>query len=658
MFSYGQLGQFTNVLNQFFSAPEESGFMYFQTPNQYAPGQCFSYYKMAVSDIDNDMLLLESHTDSMVGMTHYKFQQLYKGLTVEGAGCIEHFDAEGSLVFTNAKYAVDLEIDPNPTIPKESAVETLLKLLPDSLEYAWNDSTLEAQFQIIKNNPLATYYPNAELLIAIDNYNHVNFNIPASRYTLAYKIKVATANPLELKTYYLDANTGQILKITTPHIEDIGPAGAYGYGTQNIIDTKWFGGFSQHYRLVAEHSGHNFETRKGDDPFLLAYWGDLIQHNDNDDDWGNVYLTETSAHYFTQVSWDYFQNFGRNGFDNNGHFLEVRTQWQSNNAAFNYDNNYFPYPRISFGKINGFDYSWEPSVVAHEFTHGITHFTANLVYEFEPGAINESFSDIFGIDIHAEMLDNGSTDWIIGNHATPLHFWRSLMDPNSEGRHFSHYDGNNDPVLGDGQPDTYLGTFYYDGTDLNVDKGGVHINSGVQNHWFYILSEGKSETNDIGDFYDVQGIGRDKAVQISYFALTSILQSASQYVDVRLATIQAAKEIFGECSQEHRSTIDAWYAVGLGSLNSCPPLSIDEVAQELNLYPNPSDQYFVLSGFGFSTIDKVSIYDLNGKVVQEVQNYQKGSPIDVSLLANGIYQVKIQIENIIVSRKLVVQTND
>jgi len=268
--STAQLGQFSNTLNQFFSAPEESGFMYFQTPNQFGVGQCFNYYKIATADVENDMLLLGSHTDDLVGMTHYKFQQLYKGLPVEGAGCIEHFDSNDNLIFTNAKYAIDLDLSIEPTIPSEKAVGELLKLLPDSTEFAWNDSTLEAQFKITHNDPNVTYYPTPELLLAIDNFDHVHFNIPASRYTLAYKITIATANPLDLKVYYFDANTGQILKVRTPHSHQNGPAGAYNYGTQNIIDTQWQGGFHMDYHLVAQDNGHNFETRKGDDNNLLA----------------------------------------------------------------------------------------------------------------------------------------------------------------------------------------------------------------------------------------------------------------------------------------------------------------------------------------------------------------------------------------------------
>jgi len=380
----------------------------------------------------------------------------------------------------------------------------------------------------------------------------------------------------------------------------------------------------------------------------------MVEQHDDDDDWGNVYLTETSAHYFTQVSWDYFQNLGRAGLDGNSGFLQVRTQYNANDARFNFDDFFFPVPRITLGKINNFDYAWEPSIVAHEFTHGITAFTAELENEFEPGALNESFSDIFGLDIQAKMLDNNSTDWIIGNNVTSLFPFRSFNDPNSDGLHFSNYDVNNNPVFGSGQPDTYLGTYYYNGTDANVNSGGVHINSGVQNHWFYILSAGDADVNDLGNSYNVQGIGRDKAIQISFLALTSFLQSSSQYVDSRLATIQAAEQLFGTCSQEHRSTIDAWYAVGLGLQNSCPPLSIDEIVSDVKIYPNPSSQHFVISSSEVLQIDKVSIFDLNGKLVDVIDNYKVGNVIDISTFANGIYQVEINIENTISTKKLVV----
>ena len=110
-------------------------------------------------------------------------------------------------------------------------------------------------------------------------------------------------------------------------------------------------------------------------------------------------------------------------------------------------------------------------IMGHEFTHGVTQSEAGLIYNNESGALNESFSDIFG-----EMVESwaeGICDYLVGADRGAI---RSFINPNTYG-----------------QPDTYLGTDWYTGT---ADNGGVHTNSGVQNHWFYLVSEGGSGTND------------------------------------------------------------------------------------------------------------------------------------------------------------------
>ena len=523
------------------------------------------------------------------------------------------------------------------------------------MEFAWNDLQSELRIKQEKNDPNATYHPTAELLLGIDNFKDVNFLIPATRYTLAYKIKVVTINPFKITEYLMDANTSSIFRTREVGIKENGTCGAYGYGTNNAIDTKWFGGFSYHYRLIAEDNGRNYKTRKGANAAKFDEWTNLVTLTDSDDNWGNSYLTETSAHYFTGLCWDYYNIHGRNGFDNNGLFLQVRTQLQHDNAFYLYDSQYFSSPRLTFGKKNNYDYSWEPSIVAHEYTHGIVDLTANLVYEFESGALDESFSDIFGIVIQARMLDNNVTDWILGNHVSTLST-RSLINPNSAGNHVVSVINNN-VTYGAGQPDTYLGTNFYNGNNIDVDRGGVHINSGVQNHWFYILSDGASGTNDIGDVYNVLGIGMEDAAQIAYLALTSTLQNASQYTDSRMATIQAAEALFGQCSQQHISTIAAWHAVGVGNLITCGPLSLNEVTESIKVYPNPASSVFSISTYGLNIKEDLKLYNLNGQLVKTIKNSGL-MKIDISDLSSGTYIVRLNINNKVISKKLIIQSND
>jgi hypothetical protein len=143
-----------------------------------------------------------------------------------------------------------------------------------------------------------------------------------------------------------------------------------------------------------------------------------------------------------------------------------------------------------------------------------------------------------------ESWAEGTCDYLVGADMTegPI---RSFINPKSFG-----------------DPDTYLRTNWYTGT---ADHGGVHTNSSVQNHWFYLLSEGGSGTNDNGESYNVTAITRFKARLIAYRALTVYLTSSSQYIDARKATLEAAYDLYGQCSQEIISVGDAWHAVGVES---------------------------------------------------------------------------------------------
>ena len=119
---------------------------------------------------------------------------------------------------------------------------------------------------------------------------------------------------------------------------------------------------------------------------------------------------------------------------------------------------------------------------------------------------------------------------------------------------------NNPNAYGD--PDTYGGTNYYTGSG---DNGGVHINSGVQNRWFYVLAVGASGTNDLGDSYSVSAIGRAKAAAIAYRNLEVYLGANSNYSAARSGAIQAARDLYGAGSAEEIAVTDAWYSVGVGS---------------------------------------------------------------------------------------------
>ncbi len=203
----------------------------------------------------------------------------------------------------------------------------------------------------------------------------------------------------------------------------------------------------------------------------------------------------------------------------------------------------------------------ELTVMSHEFTHLVTDQTAKLVYEGESGALNESFSDIIGISVNKYVKGNDS-GWLLGgnNLLVNASCMRDMANPKNSS------DGD------DPSPDTYKGQHWVDTEDTSEsnDYGGVHNNSGVQNKWYYLLTDGDSGTNDHGTSYNVTGIGIEKSQQIAYRTLTVYATEESQYADIREASLEAAKDLYGDNSAEVKSVGDAWDAVGVNGQGDVP----------------------------------------------------------------------------------------
>ena len=255
-----------------------------------------------------------------------------------------------------------------------------------------------------------------------------------------------------------------------------------------------------------------------------------------------------SLNFVAQI---YFYVFGQRSWDNNGSNIIAYNNVVYANDDGGPNNAYWHGSFMSFGQGNTdspYD-DWNTlDIVAHEFTHGVTQESSGLKYEKESGALNESFSDIFG-EIMEAALD--APDWLVGGDRGAI---RSFSNPKTYG-----------------QPDTYLAEPWWFSTvgctpNKSNDKCGVHTNSGVQNYFFYLLCQGGSGINDNGYAYSVSGIGITDAGKIAYRALTDAeyLTPTSGFIDAREAWIRAAKGIFGSCSNQAIQTGKAWLAVGVG----------------------------------------------------------------------------------------------
>ena len=229
----------------------------------------------------------------------------------------------------------------------------------------------------------------------------------------------------------------------------------------------------------------------------------------------------------------------------------------------------------------------ELSVMSHEFSHLVTGATSNLEYAGESGAINESFSDMMGISVK-KYVKGDETPWVIGGDG--------LMINHSNMRDMANPENSLDGELPCSS--TYHDDYWVDTEDISEDNdhGGVHINNGLGNKWFYLISDGGEGVNNDDFEYEVNGIGIEKARQIAYRAVVFYASEESQYADFRMCTLQAASDLYGH-GKEMKSVADAWDAVGVYDDENLPLL--DGIASmECDMQPSST-----------------AIHDLMGRIV-------------------------------------------
>ncbi|MEW2250783.1 MULTISPECIES: M4 family metallopeptidase [unclassified Streptomyces] len=272
--------------------------------------------------------------------------------------------------------------------------------------------------------------------------------------------------------------------------------------------------------------------------------------------WGNGTTSNAAtagadAHYGAATTWDFYKNtFGRSGIRNDGKAAYSRVHYGNSYVNAFWDDSCFC---MTYGDGSGnADPLTSLDVAGHEMSHGVTSATAGLNYSGESGGLNEATSDIFGTGV--EFYANNSSDvgdYLIGEK----------IDINGDGTPLRYMDK---PSKDGGSADSW-----YSGVG-NLD---VHYSSGVANHFFYLLSEGSgakvingvSYNSPTADGLPVTGIGRDKALQIWYRALTTKFTSTTNYAAARTGTLAAAGELYGTTSAEYKAVQDAWAAVAVGS---------------------------------------------------------------------------------------------
>ncbi|UII28632.1 M4 family metallopeptidase [Fulvivirga maritima] len=467
----------------------------------------------------NEFKAINSYKDSR-GKVHTRYQQFYKGIPVEDAVYMVHAKA-GNIGSMNGDYEKLENIDITPALSAEAAFMQAINFV-GAKQYLWQHTE--------QSKAIGYKKPKGELVILEG--------------VLAYKFDIYSYQPLDRAYVFVNAKSGEVMKrkAIIHHVEEIGTA-ATRYSGERAIKTENFSGGG--YRLRDYSRGEGIETydMQGGADFDLAT--DFVDDDNNwtEAEWDNNAKDNGAldAHWAAEQTYDYFfSTFNRNSYDNDGtviknyvHFNLKELGYSSNNNAF-WDGS-----RVLYG-TGDLPYT-VLDVVAHEIGHGINDHTAELNSTGETGALNEGFSDIWAACVE-HYAAPAKQNWELGEDLGAVR--RSLADPKSTE-----------------QPDTYRGQNWDSGSS---DNGGIHTNCGVLGHWFYILAEGKTGSNDNDNSYDVKGIGIEKAAEIAYLLEVAYLTPNAEYMDARNYGIEAAKSLFGEDSEEAIATQDAWYAVGLG----------------------------------------------------------------------------------------------
>ena len=484
---------------------------------------------------DGSLDIASIQMDTMIaGRTHERLDQRHQGLPVFGGQLIRQMDG-GSLVSVFGQ------------IFENVSLATTIPAIDEAAALAIAERTAGAGS--------AAGAPMVGIMPAAD------------RFVLAYRAPVRSA--WDIRTYFVNAVTGAIegqrSDIKRQDVPTIGT------GTGVLGDAKKVSGA----RSGASH--YSIDLRRPAEAYTLDFRGSVSRLNSFLET-GRVFLSDVAtsssadwtdravvdAHAYEGWVYDYyFKRFGRHGIDDAdipivsivhplaradaGRYAPDEIGLFINNAAYLGGGFIF----LGDGDGRRFDYlAGGLDVVAHELTHGVTDFTSELDYQDEPGALNEAFSDIMGTSVEFFFQRAGQgpqkgPNFLMGEDITkyPPGFIRSLQDPVSAG-----------------DPDHYsLRQFI--GTP--IDNGGVHVNSTIVGHAFYLaVAGGRNRVSGI----TVAGVGvsnMERMERIFYRAFTFLVGPRAQFRDARAATLQAAGDLYGSNSHARAQIERAWTAVGV-----------------------------------------------------------------------------------------------
>jgi thermolysin len=496
---------------------------------------------------------LERADTLLAGRSVEQLTQYYKGLRVWGGGVARQSDG-ASLVSVFGTVYQDLDLNVAPAVSRDAARETLealggTLLLPDT-------------------EPELVILPSGDGAL-----------------TLAWVGEVMLRR--DIVRFFLDAATGRIVRRYSMAQRQAANA-AIGSGTGVLGDDKKVS--------ATPTSGTFLASDPLRPPAILTYdmkgdvnrslrvltnltplvTADIASNTSNH--WTDAAVVD--AHAYAGYTYDYyFKRFGRRGLDNADHRLNNMVHLVKRDDIFTAPGDILDFYENAFycGECAGgvmvygeglpggvyfpstgqrLDYfSGALDIVAHELTHGVTDFSSRLEYVNESGALNEAFSDMMGTSVEFFMQPPGNgpmqADYLIGEDIVVGVTTRALNGIRSMAN----------PALY-GQPDHYSKRVILPPNDAN-DNGGVHANSGIPNHAFYLAIEGGTNRTSGLRVTGVGAANREQIEKVFYRAFTQLMPSNANFAMARAITLRAAQDLYGLNSAPYNAVRDAWTAVGV-----------------------------------------------------------------------------------------------
>lgn len=466
---------------------------------------------LLIEDPDEEFRLVENSKDEL-GRRHLRFEQYYKDLPVWPCELIVHLNPQGGVDLVNGTYiASPTALSREPKLPSAEARTAVIRANPGVAAGRFTEPELVI-FGPLEEAPRLAW----KLEVHLGMTRAWRMIVDAQDGTLRSRTSLvmdaaATGNapdgtgaarPLNLwqdgNTYYMvDTSKPMFDATSTPPNSARGSIEIYDAANNEVQDPQFSAG------LVKSTS----PTTGWDPDAVGAAFG----------------LSQTFDYYL--------ERFQRNSLNGQGGTIRALVRY-GNNVA-----NAFWYGTTKT-MVFGFGFTRQIDISGHELTHGVMDSIGNggiLEYRNQPGAMNEALADIFGEMVEARFK-NARPDWLKADPFDPTNRSKLLQDY-SDPRSVSQIQGVPNP--------SKMSEFVQ--LSIDQDNGGVHINSSIINHCFYLLAEGLDGA-----------LGMLDAEKIFYRAMTTQLQKQSQFIDLRLGCVIAAEELFGADSTQLRKTREAF----------------------------------------------------------------------------------------------------